>query len=201
MLVAWTFRSSTMTLVALSLSGCLHGRLGERSPVNAVVANNNLGSDADLSLAAPARRPSQEERPTIYALDQQTFRFQLPRDEVWEAAMTVLLKNYNLNIVDSENGIITTEWDTFFLQQSVYRNKVSLRVRPISRRLVDVTIHNNVEKLQDGSQAGAAIGAVWLPSADVAAETARLVQNMSTALNQAPPVIPSAGVAKSVTLD
>ncbi len=132
--------------------------------------------------------------PAIYPIDQQTYRFQVKDSDVWDAVLSVLLKNYNLTIVNRETGIITTEWDSFYLKQTVYRNKVSVRVRRISWNASDVTIHNSVERLQDGSSAGT-VGAVWLPAEDVANESARLVQNMALALNKTPPISPSGVVA------
>jgi ligand-binding SRPBCC domain-containing protein len=105
---------------------------------------------------------------TVYAVDSQTFRFMLSRDEVWEGLLDVLLKNYNLNIVDKESGIITTEWDSYFLNQNVYRNKISVRVRPAGRKGLDVVIHNNVERLDQAI--GTATAGIWLPSEDSANE-------------------------------
>lgn len=133
---------------------------------------------------------------TIYAVDKQTFRFQLREADVWETALNVLMRNYNLTIIDRSNGIVTTEWDTYFLDGAVYRNKVSLRIRGSGRGAVDLSVHNNVERLRDASQATGAVGAVWLPAEDAANEVARLVQNMALLLNQPPPVLPPSAIAK-----
>jgi hypothetical protein len=137
-------------------------------------------------------RPQKDAPPraTIYAIDKQTFRIALKDTDVWDAALNVLLRNYNLNIVDRNSGIITTEWDSYYLNKEVYRNKLSLRVAKSSYSSVDVTIHNNVEKLRDASQAAGTVGAVWLPAADPANEVGRVIQNMALVLNQPPPVLP-----------
>ena len=137
-------------------------------------------------------------RKTIYALDENTFRFALSEDEVWDSALNVLLRNYNLNIVDRASGVATTEWDSYYLDSKVYRTKVSIRVRRISRSYVDVLVYNNVEQLHDGSSAGT-VGAVWLPAKDGSKEVGRLVQNMALLLNQPAPVMPSAMAAGANT--
>lgn len=142
------------------------------------------------SPAAPQAPVQAPQRASIYALDKQTFRFALREGDVWDAALNVLLRNYNLTIVDKSSGIVTTEWDTYFLNQEVYRNRLSMRISRGAGSGVDLMIHNNVERLRDASQATGAVGAVWLPAEDGANETARIVQNMALVLNQPPPVLP-----------
>jgi hypothetical protein len=146
-----------------------------------------------------ARRHAADEpaKPTVYAVEKQTYRFTLREADVWDAMLTVLMRNYNVNIVDRQSGIVTTEWDSYFLQGAVFRNKVSIRLSKASYNAVDVTFVNNVERLRDGAQAAGAIGAVWLPADDPADEVRRLVQNMALVLNQPPPVAPPGVLAKA----
>ena len=143
-------------------------------------------SDANNGNSAPARA-------TIYAVDGQTYRFALRENDVWDSAINVLLHNYNLTIVDRQSGIVTTEWDSYYLENAVYRNRLSLKVSKSSGNTVDVMIHNNVERLRDAAQATGSVGAVWLPADDGPNEVARVVQNMALLLNQPPPVMPPSG--------
>lgn len=131
---------------------------------------------------------------TIYAVGERTFRFRQPRENVWDGALDVLMQDYNLNIIDRDNGVVTTEWDSYYLDGAVYRNKISLRLSRRGWKAAELRIHNNVERLQDASQAAGAVGAVWLPAEDRAGEVARLIQNMALVLNQPPPLLPP-GVA------
>jgi hypothetical protein len=166
-------------------------------------------ADAFAPMPSPSReksstgRQARDDAPpraSIYAVDKQTFRFSLRENDVWDSVLNVLLRNYNLTIVDKASGIVTTEWDTYYLSNAVYRNKVSVRVFKSSWNSVDVTVHNNVERLRDASQAAGTVGAVWLPSDDPANEVARVVQNMALVLNQPPPVLPpNMAVAKDVS--
>lgn len=153
--------------------------------------------DANTAGSRDATGKEAQQRASIYAIDKQTYRLTLKENEVWDSVLNVLLRNYNLTIVDKASGIVTTEWDTFYLNNGVYRNKVSVRVFKSSWNTVDVTVHNNVERLRDASQAAGTVGAVWLPSDDPANEVARVIQNMALVLNQPPPVLPpNAAVAK-----
>ncbi len=142
---------------------------------------------------APAARPN---RPTIFAVDQGTFRFQLGYDRVWEATMDVLLRNYNLAIADRSNGLITTEWDSYYLEGKVHRNKVSMRIKRLGGSLVEVTVFNNVEmlsKLPDGG-----ITEIWLPTDKNKPEIGRIIQNMAIAMGQPRPNLPQELMAGSV---
>lgn len=152
---------------------------------------------ASASTGVVGRELTNSTKSTIFALNNQTFRFTVRESEIWDTALNVLLRNYNLTIVDRASGVITTEWDSFFLDQDVYRNRLSLRIFKSGRDQVDVIVHNNVERLRDASQATNAVGAVWLPAEDHGTEVNRIIQNMALVLNQPPPVLaPPAKVAK-----
>ncbi|SME91676.1 hypothetical protein [Pseudobacteriovorax antillogorgiicola] len=129
----------------------------------------------------------------IVAIDKNTFRFHLSFNDVWNTALDVLLENYNLTIVDRRSGVITTEWDSFFLDGKVYRNKVSLRVKKLNYSMVDVTIHNSVESLQNVGHGG--IASAWLPYPKNAEEMGRIVHNMAINLGQPKPVLPREMIA------
>lgn len=146
---------------------------------------------ASPSMTAAARRP----RPSIFAVDQSTFRFQLAYDRVWEATLDVLLRNYNLAIADRTNGLITTEWDSYYLAGKVHRNKLSMRVKRMAGSLVEVTIFNNVEmlsKLPDGG-----LTEIWLPTDKNKLEIGRIIQNMAIAMGQPRPELPQELMAGS----
>lgn len=208
-----------LACVALMCAACIPGHLrkyDKNAPQSAASSNPDfLGAsdltlprekEKDTSLRKRSKDRSQEvatqpaaQRATIYAVDKRTFRFAMKEADVWDAALNVLLRNYNVTIVDRQNGIITTEWDSFYLNNAVFRNRVSLRISKNQWSAVDLTMHNNVEKLKDASQAAGTVGAVWLPADDPANEVGRIVQNMALVLNQPPPVMPPQGaIARDV---
>lgn len=137
---------------------------------------------------APAAIPRSSNRPSIFAVDQGTFRFQLSYDRVWDATLDVLMRNYNLAIADRNNGLITTEWDSYYLDGKVHRNKLSMRLKRMAGSLVEVTVFNNVEmlsKLPDGG-----ITEIWLPTDRNKSEIGRIIQNMALAMGQPKPELP-----------
>ena len=200
----------------LGMSSCIPAHLDkyrkkDNSPVNAQnnkTLNDDRAGDAsafafnkNLSKPDLARVPANnadnsiQQKATIYAVDSQTFRFALKDEDVWDSAIQVLLKNYNVTVIDHTSGVLTTEWDTYYLDNSVFRNKISMHLRRVGRDVAEITMRNNVEKLQDGAVAGT-VGAVWLPAEDTQGEVGRVIQNMALALNQPPPVLPPTMVAK-----
>lgn len=153
-----------------------------------------LTKDHETSIA---RKETVTPSATIYPVDPYTYRFVLNDAEVWDAMLDVLLRNYNLTIVDKNSGVIATEWDSYYLGRGVYRNKISIRFKRVSQQHSDVTFHNTVERLRDASQAGGAFGAVWLPVQDPVNEVQRIIQNVAIILQQPPPVAPpGAPIAK-----
>jgi hypothetical protein len=189
-----------MTL-AVAMSACLPQQLqkyrngGKSAGVEP--QDPMLAPSKDRAPASASKAGASPQRATIYAIDKQTYRFQIKDNEVWDSLLNVLLRNYNLTIVDRQSGIITTEWDSYYLKNEVFRNRVSVRLNRSSYSSVDVTMHNNVEKLRDAAQAAGTVGAVWLPAEDQAGEIARIVQNVALVLNQPPPVLPpNTAVAK-----
>ena len=141
------------------------------------------------SEAGDPRSKALPPRASIYAIDADTFRVNLRDGEVWDAALSVLMHNYSPAVIDRASGIFSTEWDSYFLNGSVYRNKVSVRLVRAEPGTTNLIIHNNVEHLRDASQAGGAVGAVWLPTTDPANEIGRIVQNMALVLGQPPPML------------
>lgn len=127
----------------------------------------------------------------IYAIDTNTIRFKMGREQVWNAALRVLIHNYNLNIVNKESGIITTEWDSFYLGEKIYRNKISLHLVAVGWGAVDLIIHNNIEILFTPFHSKSTGGLAWIPTRDITKEVSRVVHNMAISLNQPIPVLPS----------
>lgn len=165
--------------------------------------------DAESGSSPTLKRPQQSEvdsnkppepitidnKPTIYSIDQQTFRFKLENNLVWNAALDVLMRNYNLTIVDEKSGVITTEWDSFYLSGDVFRNKISMRIINLGRNNVNVSLVNNVEYLKSGEENMA--GSIWLPGEDQVGEINRIIQNMAIVLGQPKPDLPSIKTAKT----
>jgi hypothetical protein len=187
------FSLFTVLPLFFAQSGCVH------ELVNKYRNNHTVTTAHSRDAVKPATVQDARQTPSIYALNDQTVRFRLPYNAVWDGAIEVLLKNYNLTIVDEKSGLITTEWDSFYLDEHVYRNKVSMRVKKVSWDLVDVTIYNNVEVLQNAQ--GTSLSSVWLPTNQGPGEVGRILQNMAIALRQPAPVLPQEMMASGSNLE
>jgi hypothetical protein len=165
-------------------------------------------SPTDRALAPtevdPVRVPEKRSEPAqveasspIYAISQNSYRLNIPEERVWDALITVLLKDYNLTVVDKDAGLITTEWDSYYLDQKLYRNRLSLRLSKVGRGACDLYIFNNTEYIDEANQISRMSG-VWLPAKEDINEGFRVVRNIALLLNQPPPVGPPTAVAKEV---
>lgn len=100
---------------------------------------------------------------------------------VWDATVDILVQSYNINLTNKETGLITTEWDSYYLGKDVFRNKLSVRLRSLSPYETVLTVHNNVESLSQGSQRN--YQPVWLPAGDKTNEVKRIIGNLALLLN------------------
>ncbi len=136
-------------------------------------------------------RPSAQGRrnapASVVMIDPGTVRFQAAYDKVWDGMLDVLLKNYNLAIADRANGLVTTEWDSYYLDDRVHRNKLSIRLKKINPMGTELQIYNNVEVL---SRSADGVTELWLPTNRNKPEIGRVIQNMAIALNLSAPDLP-----------
>jgi hypothetical protein len=189
--VSWCSACSTLAFLGKYSGNRSNQEVQAAAAPSAVPAQTPAKAPAAPAVASGARTP----RPTIFVVDQGTFRFQLGYDRVWEATMDVLLRNYNLAIADRNNGLITTEWDSYYLDGKVHRNKVSMRLKRLGGSLVEVTIFNNVELLSKLPNGG--ITEIWLPTDKNKPEIGRIIQNMAIAMGQPRPNLPQELMAGS----
>src|SRR6476469_1649620 len=120
-----------------------------RSSQNKKASAPGSSASADATSAStpsPSSRGSRQ-MAAITQIGDGVFRVPMTYDRTWDTIVDVLLRNYNLQIVEKNTGILTTEWDSFYLDGKVHRNKVSIRLKRIGNQGVDLTVHNNVEVL------------------------------------------------------
>ena len=141
--------------------------------------------------------PSNKGSLKIYPISDGAFRFKLPYTSVWNSLLDTLIGNYNFAIVDKNSGIITTEWDSFYLRDKILRNKLSVRLKRVSYNVVDVFFHNSVETLSNPG--GGGISSEWLPYEEGREEIGRIVLSIATILRQQEPILPPDMVARSTT--
>lgn len=106
------------------------------------------------------------------------FFISAPQKEIWPLLIETLLSHYNINLLDRKSGVITTEWDSFYLKGALHRNKLSISVQKQQINETVLKIYNNLEYLSDSGQA-----AIWLPSDQEEAEVSRVAKEIERKLH------------------
>ena len=177
------FGSCLLGLVLVTqLASCLPVFDKYRTPKSEITSDGGT-----IPAASPSDKLSQQRRPPIYATNAGTFRLQISYERIWDGLLDVLLKNYNIQIADRANGLVTTDWDSYYLDGKIHRNKVSMRLKRLGPGLSELTIFNAVETL---SQPDGRLTDIWLPSDRSKAEIGRIIQNVAIALGQPKPELP-----------
>ncbi len=165
------------------LAGCKTSWFSFSKPsekqVNEVSSSKNLPKDT-----VPIQK--------VHQLGKGSYRIEESESAVWEAMTDVLIKNYNINVLDRENKVITTEWDSFYMDGLVYRNKVTAKLNKYGWGTTDIMIVNNVEVLKDSFAQIKTVGPVWFPDEDKAGESERIISNVAVLLGQSRPVFQEA---------
>jgi hypothetical protein len=105
-----------------------------------------------------------------------TWRTQAPPDMIYGIMARLLSQSYIMNGTDRKNFALQTDWDKFFIEGRLFRNRMSVMVFPVGPRQTEIVIKNTVE-YYTGSAGKKEEGELWLPSPDVTDEVVKLVDN------------------------
>lgn len=121
---------------------------------------------------------------SVRMVDEVTFMFPSEKSKVWNAILDVIGKNYNIIVLDEKSGIISTDWDSFYLDGQTKRNKVSIRMTQPEEDITKVLVANNEEVLKEKADN---TGYVWLPGGEKKQEIKRIVKNTASILGHLVP--------------
>ena len=124
---------------------------------------------------------NQLEVDSIISLNPSTHIVPKNKMKTWEEVLNIITQDYNVVVLDGQNGIITTEWDKFYFNQNLYRNKITLRIRPASVHTTQIIIKNNIEQLENTTSSNSQ-KILWIPSEDVLDETYRIINSLANVL-------------------
>jgi hypothetical protein len=88
----------------------------------------------------------------------------------------LLSQNYIISSSDRKSMNIHTDWDKFFIDGRLFRNRMSVSVFPVGNRQTEVVIKNSVE-YYSGSVGKQEENTAWLPSPDLTDEVSKLVES------------------------
>lgn len=104
------------------------------------------------------------------------WRIGLPAQETYRIVATVLAQSYIIARSDATQYTVATEWDKFFVESRLFRNRVHAAVFPLGPRETELVIRNVVEYYAGDQAQGAVVeDAGWLPCPDVTNEVRTIV--------------------------
>lgn len=135
------------------------------------------GARGDAALARSGR---------LVRVEGPTWRTTLGATRVFSAVGRALSQTYVVARVDRRNFTIQTDWDKFFIDGRLFRNRMVVSVFPVGARQTEVVIRNSLEyaagPVGAPGPSGAAEGGAWLPSPDITDEVQRLVDAVNAQL-------------------
>ena len=125
-------------------------------------------------------------RSDLVKIEGNTWRTAVPATRVFSLIGRALSQTYLVSRVDRRNLTVQTEWDKFFIDGRLFRNRVVVSVFPVGPRQTEVVIRNNLEyfsgtpgRPEDMSESA------WLPSPDITDEVVRLVDSVNVQIQNA----------------
>ncbi|NBO39136.1 hypothetical protein EBU99_11195 [bacterium] len=116
-------------------------------------------------------------------LDKNTWRVAISAGQLFQTVSRILSQSYIIAQADRHSMSLNTEWDKFFIDGRLFRNRISINVFPLNQRTADLVIKNNLEyytqtaqKVDDNSPTQ------WLPTQDVTDELDRILEKTQTIL-------------------
>ena len=115
-----------------------------------------------------------------------TWRTQAHPAMVFGIMSRLLSQNYIIASMDRKNYNLQTDWDKFFIDGRLFRNRISIMVFPVGPRQTEVIVKNIVEYYTGSPNNKLEENTAWLPSPDITDEISKLVENTNrqTALTQ-----------------
>lgn len=177
-----------VSLNIVSLTGCESVRAlwdqedsGSDGAENSPSSNTEINTDAASKEGSDRRGSSGNKKSSsqmLVKIDEQTFLFKVERLKVWKAVLDVLAPDYSITVVDLRSGIVTTDWDSYYLEGKPYRNRVMLRTKRLGTGETKLVINNKVETLRSGQ---------WVASDQMKDEATRIIKNIAKLLGQMMP--------------
>jgi len=107
------------------------------------------------------------------------WRTPLPASEVFQVCAKLLSTHYILDKANDEKYLLT-QWDKFYLQGRLFRNKMSVSIFPINVRETEIVIKNYVEYHAPEMVAKTVAEEYqWLPTQDITDEIKRFVDGLN----------------------
>lgn len=133
----------------------------------ALAGNSSNGGFAQPLVASPL---------LFQRLDKNTWRVAASAPQLFQTVAKILSQTYIISKADRQTLSMSTEWDKFFIDGRLFRNRVSINVFPFNPRASDLVIKNNIEYYtQTAQKVDENDPTQWLPTHDVTDELERIL--------------------------
>lgn len=110
-------------------------------------------------------------------LDKNTWRIAASAPLVFQTVARILSQTYILSQTDRRSFSLSTEWDKFFIDGRLFRNRVSINVFPLNSKFADLVIKNSIEYYtQNNAKLDTNSPDQWLPTQDITNEMDRILE-------------------------
>lgn len=110
-------------------------------------------------------------------LDKNTWRIAASAPTVFQTVARILSQTYILSQTDRRSFSLSTEWDKFFIDGRLFRNRVSINVFPLNSKFADLVIKNSIEYYtQNNAKLDTNSPDQWLPTQDITNEMERILE-------------------------
>jgi hypothetical protein len=110
-------------------------------------------------------------------LDRNTWRVATPAPLLYQTIAKILSQTYIIAKADRQTLSLSTEWDKFFIDGRLFRNRVSINVFPLNQKNADLVIKNNIEYYtQSEHKVDENTPTQWLPTQDITDEMERILE-------------------------
>lgn len=113
-------------------------------------------------------------------VDGNVWRSSVDAVQLFNMLSRLLSQNYLLTSVDRKSLTLSTDWDKFFIEGRLFRNRLSISVFPVGHRQTEVVLKNSVEYFSGNPNNPQEMTlANWLPSPDITDEVSRVVDSLN----------------------
>ena len=112
-----------------------------------------------------------------------SYEFNASYTKVFETSIRAIIEDYNLHILSADSGVITTDWDNYYDDKDLKRNKVSLLIKKTGWNRTMLTFRNHSQLLarQPGDSK---TEKVWRPVESSPKEEQRIINNIKMLLGK-----------------
>lgn len=143
------------------------------------LSNSLTGNSSNNGIAQPMISS-----PLLFQrLDRNTWRVATPAGQLFQTVARILSQSYIISQADRHALSLSTDWDKFFIDGRLFRNRISVNVFPLSTRSADLVIKNSIEYYaQNGRSTDENNPTQWLPTQDVTDELDRVLEKTQNQL-------------------